>query len=213
MNPTEIIDKYYSDNPPLRSILLRHSQQVADRALRIADAHPEWEIDREFVREAAMLHDIGIVYCNAPAIYCQGEHQYIEHGCLGAALLRQEGLPRHADVAERHTGTGITAEQIANENLPLPQQDFRPRTLEEEIICYADKFYSKTRLGRTKSLRQIRKGLERHGEDSVKQFDEWQKRFEDYLTSTPHKRHHKRRRRKRKTGNTPAGTMPAQAPR
>ncbi|MCM1034134.1 MAG: HD domain-containing protein [Paludibacter sp.] len=177
MNPIDIIDKYYADNPALRDILLRHSRQVAHRALRIVDAHPEWQVDREFVQEAAILHDIGIRFCQAPSIYCYGEHPYIQHGRLGAQLLRTEGLPRHADVAERHTGTGITKEQIQKENLPLPLQDFCPRTLEEQIICYADKFYSKTHLGKTKSLHKIREGLQRHGNASLQQFDQWHKVF------------------------------------
>jgi uncharacterized protein len=48
-------------------------------------------------------------------------------------------------VAERHTGTGISYEQIIREQLPIPLQDYTPQTLEERLICYADKFYSKTR--------------------------------------------------------------------
>ena len=91
-----------------------------------------------------MLHDIGIIYCDAPKIYCNGTHKYIEHGYLGAELLRREGFPKHALVAERHTGTGITIEQIEREELPIPERDYCPQSLEEKIICYADKFYSKS---------------------------------------------------------------------
>ena len=92
-----LIDKYYADSPELRHILLTHSRQVADRALEIVARHQEWVesgvVDPQFVEEAAMLHDIGIIYCNAPKIYCMGSHHYIEHGYLGAELLRREGLP------------------------------------------------------------------------------------------------------------------------
>ena len=63
--------------------------------MQIIDAHPDWNVDREFVAEAAMLHDIGIIHCNAPKIYCVGPHQYIEHGYLGGEMLREEGLPQH----------------------------------------------------------------------------------------------------------------------
>ena len=145
-----LIDKYYSEFPELRHILVTHSRQVADRALSIVDRHPEWEeqglVDRTFIEEAAMLHDIGIIFCHAPKIYCNGPHKYIEHGYLGAELLRQEGLPKHALVAERHTGTGITIEQVEREELPIPERDYCPQSLEEKIICYADKFYSKSHL-------------------------------------------------------------------
>ena len=111
-----IIAKYCDGNAELQSVLLTHSRQVADRALAILAEHPEWvesgEVDPVFVEEAAMLHDIGVVLCNAPKIYCMGTHSYIEHGYLGAEILRKEGLPKHAGVAERHTGTGITIEQL-----------------------------------------------------------------------------------------------------
>ena len=84
MNYQNIIDQYYSEENALRRILLVHSRQVMERALRIADAHPELAIDRPFVQEAAMLHDIGIFLCDAPGIACHGKEPYICHGRLGA---------------------------------------------------------------------------------------------------------------------------------
>lgn len=173
----DLIHKYYADNPKLEEILLHHSRQVAYKAVGIAKAHPELHADVTFLFEAAMLHDIGIYLCNAPGICCYGASEYICHGYLGAELLRKEGYPRHADVAERHTGTGITLEQIERENLPIPHQDFCPRTIEEQIVCYADKFYSKSNLTRPKSLGRIRSSLARYGEESVEKFNEWHLRF------------------------------------
>ena len=70
MNPYEMIDKYYSDNATLRHILVVHSEAVAAKALQILDAHPEWQLDREFVKEAALLHDIGIFLTDAAGIHC-----------------------------------------------------------------------------------------------------------------------------------------------
>lgn len=177
-----IISKYCAGNIELQHILLTHSRQVADRALAILRLHPEWveqgEVDPIFVEEAAMLHDVGVVLCDAPKIHCKGTHAYIEHGYLGAEILRQEGLPKHAAVAERHTGTGITMEQIMREQLPIPMQDYTPRTLEERLICYADKFYSKTRLGEEKPMAKIRLHLWKYGSDTVNRFDEMQQFFE-----------------------------------
>ena len=177
-----IISKYCAGNPELLQILLAHSRQVADRALAILRLHPEWVeqglVHPVFVEEAAMLHDIGVVLCDAPKIHCKGTHAYIEHGYLGAEILRKEGLPKHADVAERHTGTGITMEQIMREQLPIPLQDYTPRTLEERLICYADKFYSKTRLGEDKPMAKIRQHLWKYGSDTVFRFDEMQQFFE-----------------------------------
>ena len=177
-----LLTKYCAGNAELLHILLTHSRQVADRALSILEAHSEWiksgEIDPVFIEEAAMLHDIGVVLCDAPRIHCMGQHAYIEHGYLGAEILRQEGLPKHAAVAERHTGTGISYEQIIREQLPIPLQDYTPRTLEERLICYADKFYSKTKLGEDKPMSKIRQHMWKYGSDSVRRFDELQILFE-----------------------------------
>lgn len=167
----KLIDKYYAASPELRNVLLVHSRQVADRALQILDKHPEWEsqglVDRTFIEEAAMLHDIGIIFCDAPKIHCHGAHKYIEHGYLGAELLRQEGLPKHALVAERHTGTGITIEQVEREELPIPLRDYCPQTIEEKIICYADKFYSKSHLGEEVALSKVRANIWKYGHDAI----------------------------------------------
>ena len=177
MDYIKLIDKYYADSPELREVLLTHSRQVADRALRIVDAHPEWTngegtngeclVDRQFIEEAAMLHDIGIIFCDAPKIHCVGTHKYIEHGYLGAELLRREGLEKHALVAERHTGTGITIEQVEREELPIPERDYCPQSLEEKIICYADKFYSKSHLGEEVALSKVKANIWRYGHDAV----------------------------------------------
>lgn len=171
----QIIDKYYADNAELKHVLLAHSKQVADHALRIVDAHPQWTADglvrRRFVEEASMLHDIGIVFCDAPNIHCHGTHAYIEHGYLGAELLRKEGLPEHALVAERHTGTGISMEQVIREDLPIPAQDYVPISLEEKIICYADKFYSKGHIGDVVALTKIRSNLWKYGHDAIVRWD------------------------------------------
>lgn len=174
----KLIDKYYHSQPDLHALLLQHSRQVADHALRIVDAHPEWTqgeqplVDRQFVEEAAMLHDIGIIYCDAPRIFCFGPHKYIEHGYLGAELLRSEGLPKHALVAERHTGSGITLDQVIREEIPVPERDYCPVSLEEKIICYADKFYSKSHLGEQVTLAKVRESIWRYGHDAVLRWDE-----------------------------------------
>lgn len=174
-----IIDKYYSDNTPLRHILLVHSKAVTALALRIVDAHPALGADRIFVEEAAMLHDIGIFLCDAKGIECHGTEPYICHGRLGAELLRKEDFPKHARVCERHTGAGISKQQIIAAHLPLPLQDFFPETIEEKIICYADKFFSKSRLDVTKTVEQAERSLAKFGTDGVERFKEWERKFGD----------------------------------
>ena len=178
MDYQAIIDQYYPEDTALRHILMIHSRSVMERALNICDRHRELNIDRSFVVEAAMLHDIGIFRCYAPGILCYGSEPYICHGRIGAELLRQAGFPRYARVCERHTGAGLTKEEIIQQNLPLPHEDFLPETIEEKLICYADKFFSKTHLDVEKTFEQAVKSLEKFGSDGVERFTAWHHCFE-----------------------------------
>lgn len=177
MHPIGIIDKYYPQDNELKRILLIHSRSVADKALEMIDKHPELHFDREFVEEAAMLHDIGIYLTNASGIYCFGSYPYICHGYLGADLLRREGLSRHALVCERHTGAGLSLEEIVHQQLPIPHREMLPVSLEEQVICFADKFFSKTHLDREKSVDKARKSIEKYGEEGLTRFNYWCEHF------------------------------------
>lgn len=172
MNALSLIDKFYLRENELKHILLTHSRSVADKALALAARHPELGLDLDFVEEAALLHDIGIFLTHAPGIGCTGEHPYICHGFLGADLLRAEGFPRHALVCERHTGAGLSLQDILHRELPLPHRDMLPVSLEEKLVCLADKFFSKTHLEREKTLEQARRSVSKHGEEGARRFDE-----------------------------------------
>jgi uncharacterized protein len=179
MDYQSIIDKYYPSENELRRILLLHSRQVADRCLLIAKKHPELRLDKEFLEEAAMLHDIGIFRCNAPSIQCFGTEPYICHGYIGGQILRDEGLVRHALVCERHTGTGLSREQIERQNLPLPlDRSYEPDVMEEQVVCYADKFYSKSHIDHERSVVETAKSLEKFGPEGVRKFLKWVDLFE-----------------------------------
>ena len=177
MDPIKIIEKYYPVESDAYRILVDHSRSVADKALAIARMHPEMHLDLTFIEEAAMLHDIGIFRCNAPSIDCHGKADYICHGYLGAELMRAEGYPQHALVCERHTGTGLSMEMIELMKWPIPHRDMLPVSLEEQLICFADKFYSKTKLGKEKSVDKIRISLSRYGSDTAARFSAWCKLF------------------------------------
>ncbi len=177
MNPLEIIKKYYPKESEAYRILTIHSRSVADKALAIARMHPELNLDLPFIEEAAMLHDIGIFKCDAPDIDCHGNALYICHGYLGAELMRAEGFPCHALVCERHTGTGLSLKMIEEQQLPVPHRDMCPVSWEEQIICFADKFYSKTHLDKEKKPEKIRKSLSKYGAETLSQFDKWYKLF------------------------------------
>jgi len=112
MNPLEIIEKYYKDNPGAKDILIAHGEMVAKKATELAKKVKHLNPDLKFIKEAAILHDIGIFLTNAPQINCYGDKPYICHGYLGRELLEKEGLPKYALVCERHVGVGITIENI-----------------------------------------------------------------------------------------------------
>ena len=173
MDALAIINKYYPEENELKHILLVHSRSVADKALEIANTHPELNLDRQFLEEAALLHDIGVFLTDAPGIHCFGKHPYICHGYLGSQLMMQEGFPRHALVCERHTGAGISLQSIIEQELPIPRRDMIPISLEEQVICFADKFFSKNHLDHEKSIDKALKTISKYGEEGVKRFNGW----------------------------------------
>ena len=177
MDALAIINKYYPEDNELKHILLTHSRSVAEKALWIAERHPELELDRQFLEEAALLHDIGVFLTDAPGIHCHGTHPYICHGYLGSELMQKEGYPRHALVCERHTGAGMSLQSILDQQLPVPHRDMLPVSLEEQVVCFADKFFSKTHLDREKSPEKVLKSISRFGEEGVLRFNDWCKRF------------------------------------
>ncbi len=205
MDPLKIIQKYYSPESKAYYFLVEHSRAVEKKAIETAkkvksrreilkndiklgkspfkillrdkDQNP----DLEFIKEAAMLHDIGIFQTNAPKIECYGKKPYICHGYLGRETLEKEGLKKHALVCERHIGVGITKEEIERENLPLPKREMVPISIEEKIICFADKFFSKREgaLSKEESAEDIKKELSMFGKKKVKKFEEWLEMFGD----------------------------------
>lgn len=178
MDVNEIIDCYYPQENELKNIYMAHAEAVAGFALELARRHPELELDKDFIYEAAMLHDIGIFLTDAPRIYCFGKEDYLCHGYLGAQLLRERGLERHARVCERHTGTGLTKEIIAANGWNLPVKDFVPETLEEQLVCFADKFFSKTKfLREPRSLEQVVESMRRISDESAMKVQAWAAMF------------------------------------
>lgn len=179
INPESIIETIYPDQPQLCDIILKHSRQVLHKALAILDLtqNVNLPINRNLIINGALLHDIGIGLCHAPSIHCHGAEPYIRHGILGAQLLRQFGkqhqldLEAYARICERHTGAGLTQQNIINQQLPLPPQDFLPETYEEKLICLADKFFSKSANSHEKSLSTVRHSLTKFGEDTLARFD------------------------------------------
>lgn len=180
MDPISLIEKYYPPGSRAHRILLRHSLQVAAKAQAVAERLQAREpVDPVFVEEAALLHDIGVLYTDAPELGCQGGLPYLAHACKGRELLEMEGLPRHALVCDRHIGVGLSAEEIRSAKLPLPERDMIPLSVEEQVVTYADLFFSKNprENDRERSPEEVRTTLGRFGKDKILIFDAWHRRF------------------------------------
>ncbi|SDU45593.1 HD domain-containing protein [Desulfobacula phenolica] len=180
MDPLTIIEKFYKLNTKLYQVLVEHSRIVTEKSLDIAKNLTHLNPDIEFIKTAAMLHDIGIFMTRAQSIDCRGDAPYICHGYLGRILLDELGLPpEYGLVCERHTGAGITRKNIISNSLPLPQRDMIPLSIEEKIICVADKYHSKNPklADKNTTTHQIIKELEKIDPEHAKRFSIWAEEF------------------------------------
>jgi uncharacterized protein len=101
-------------------------------------------VDRDLVREGAILHDIG-----------RSRAHSIAHAQAGAAILREMGVREEVvQIAERHVGAGLTADECSL--LRLTPRDCRPLTLEEQIVANADNLVQGQR--ETSVLRLLQEG-------------------------------------------------------
>ena len=68
MNPLDIIAEFYESGSESFQILVRHGEQVANKAIQTAMKVPHLKPDLNFINEAAMLHDVGIFETNTPEL-------------------------------------------------------------------------------------------------------------------------------------------------
>ncbi len=160
-------EKYYK-------IVLRHGLAVLGKSIEIINKKELYDkIDFDLIISGALLHDIGSF--GFMKNFDNKQIDYLKHGIIGGRILRSEGLEKEALIAERHIGAGLSKKYIIENNLPLPQKDFLPITLEEKIICYADKFHSKS--GKIDNLKSVKKEMEGFGKEPLKRFLELEKMF------------------------------------
>lgn len=172
MTALKIIEKFYPKNSLSYNFIVKHSSSVARTSIKIIE-HNNLIIDKKFIVNAAMLHDIGIFLTNAPSIGCFGKYPYLSHGYLGRELLEKEGLEKIALICERHIGVGISLAEIIKNNLALPKRNMMPISMEEKLISYADKFFSKNYkyLETPKPIEKIKKEISKYGANKVSAFE------------------------------------------
>ncbi|MFX1456381.1 MAG: HD domain-containing protein [Promethearchaeota archaeon] len=113
--------------------IIRHSEKVANQALVIANKITKANVDKNLIEIGAILHDIG-----------RSETHGFNHALKGGNILRQRGFSEKlARICETHILGGLDKEDA--KELGLPEKDYLPITLEEKIICLADKLIAGTR--------------------------------------------------------------------
>lgn len=175
----ELIQKYYPESHLVYKIYFNHCVNVTQLALLLIDRNPKLNINRDIVISGGMLHDIGIFTTNAPEIRCFGDLPYVAHTYKGREILEKEGFADIAEICERHIGVGLSKQDIIDGNLPLPHRDMLPITIEEKLICYADKFYSKSNkhLFSPKPMEKVKIKIKKYGDYKYDRFKEFRKIF------------------------------------
>jgi uncharacterized protein len=146
--------------PAAFDLVYTHCEIVA----RIAGQLVVPGVDAALVRAGCLLHDIG-VYRLDP-----GE-AYIRHGLLGYEALAELGWSETlARFCTRHTGVGVTRDDVLRQDLPLPLDDYVAETAEERLVMYADKFHSKSAPPRFVSAAAYTVAVTRFGADKAVAF-------------------------------------------
>jgi uncharacterized protein len=173
----ELLGRYFQGEP--LAVIVGHGRAVAELAVKVCHVLGLAEDECRFVEEAALLHDIGVCRTRAAGIGLEKGFPYVMHGIIGREILEQEGFPRHAMVCERHIGVGITLEDVVRQGLPLPLRDMAPISTSEQIVCFADLFYSKSpgRIALQKQPEQVRSKLAGFGDHKLRIFENWLELF------------------------------------
>ncbi|MBD3255289.1 MAG: HDIG domain-containing protein [Candidatus Lokiarchaeota archaeon] len=108
----------------------RHSIRVAQKALEIAKKINSADIDQNLVLAGALLHDIG-----------RAKTHGFRHALWGGKILRKLGFCEElARICETHILGGLDKSDA--KEVGLPDKDYLPTTIEEKIVCLADKHMS-----------------------------------------------------------------------
>ena len=109
------------------SVWIGHCIAVSRLAARYADIFSvKYDLDKGFLKTAALLHDIGRYKTHDPIL----------HGLEGYRLLTRLGHHGEAFVCASHILCGLEKDEAVQYG--FPEQDFMPKTLEERLIPVCD---------------------------------------------------------------------------
>jgi uncharacterized protein len=109
--------------------VVEHCKNVSAYAVKLARACQKrgLKVDVPLVEISGLLHDIG-----------RSKTHSVDHALVGGEIARSFGLSNSVvSIIERHAGGGIPKDEA--KKLGWPAKDYLPQTLEEKIVCYADK--------------------------------------------------------------------------
>lgn len=145
LNESEIIalHKKYAPSDELFNAVYTHCLAVWRIAEQLIDSQG-LQLDRELVKAACLLHDIGtysLIQSTDPM-----NAGYAGRGIAGEQLLEKERLPKAlCEIVAHHVGHGLTKDHI-EETLfgVLPLRDLAPKTIEERLVSYVSKLHSRS---------------------------------------------------------------------
>ena len=136
----EALHRKYARTDKDFDLIYTHCKVIEAIAMQLLDAKRIAGIDRRLVHVGCMLHDIGAYDVLENGEFVSG----VRHGVVGEDILRNEGLSEAVSrIASHHTGAGLTEQDVKDQGLPIPIDDYTAKTNEERLIMYADKFHSK----------------------------------------------------------------------
>jgi len=109
--------------------VIEHCKAVSRFAVKVAKAFHRkgFNVDIQLIEITGLLHDIG-----------RSKTHTVDHALVGSEIARSSDLPISViRIIERHVGGGVPKEEA--KQLGWPMKDYLPQTLEEKIVCYADK--------------------------------------------------------------------------
>lgn len=166
----------HAPSPEAFELVYTHCEIVCDIAEQLLSCSAPG-LNAELVRAGSLLHDIG-VYRLYDTDGQLDHSRYVQHGLLGHELLSGEGLPEIiARFCSRHTGVGLSCDDVRNQGLPLPVADYLAESGEELLVMYADKFHSKTEPPVFVAAASYAESIRRFGEEKGAVFEAMHERF------------------------------------
>jgi len=174
----EALHRKYAPSDSAFESVWEHVNIIWSIAEELIANQPSLKLNPQLVKVGCLVHDIGVykLYDKKGNIDTKN---YITHGILGYEILQSEGYPDYlCSFPRNHIGVGVTKKDIKTQKLPLPLANYTPKTLEEKIVTFADKFHSKSDPPIFNSVSFYKKFLsDKFGEHKVKIFESMLKEF------------------------------------